>query len=1239
MATAYTPILKLALPVTGELNGTWGTVVNDNITSMVEQAVAGLATINTWTANSHTLTTANGTTSESRCAMLVIDDDGAGNPSAAATVICPTATKSYIVRNLCGQTVTVKTSAGTGVAVPNNQAALVFCDGTNVVTGAFNGDVVGPATSTNNAIVTFDGTTGKVIKDNSGATISAGVITATGFSGPLNGSVGATTPSTVVATQVDITAQGDLRLQDTTGGQFVALQAPGTIATSYTLTLPVDDGTSGQALITDGSGVLSWSTAASGDVYGPASATDNAIARYDGTTGKIIQNSAVTIADDGATVIDANSTSAGLRITQVGTGNALLVEDSANPDTTPTVITADGNVVVGNDTSLTYLTGVQPKIQVNSTGISGIGISRWNAGVATNALTFLKSRGATIGDFTSVASGDFTGSINFYGADGTAGILSSQISAQVDGTPGTGDMPGRLVFSTTADGAAIPTERMRIDSAGRVGIGGTSSGGVSVYSNKNLTGANTAYGVQQSGVIQSDVTVASASFVSIPSTQATSFTLTSLRHFWAVQGTIGATSTVTNQYGFEVSSGLTGATNNYGFYSNIPSGTGRWNFYAAGTAENFFGGNTVISVTDNTNAALRITQVGTGNALVVEDSANPDASPFVIDAAGTVILNNTTDMGGGKLQVKDQNISIMNYGNSAFVNGISNFYKSRSTTPGVFSTVQSGDELGYIFFRGDDGTAFRAAAFIGASVDGTPGTNDMPGRLVFSTTADGSSTPTERMRIDAAGNVGIGVVPSAWGSTFKVMQVSAGSLFSAASNNASFGSNVYVDSASATRYIATTTATRYLQLNGTHRWYNAPSGTAGDVATFTQTAMIDTAGNVGIGGASLTGYTLRLNKAITGSTFAAAQIVDATIQSDVTGGGYSYISRPATVAATFTLGNLYHFYANPQTFGAGSTVTNQYGFHAESSLTGATNDYGFFGNIASGTGRWNFYAAGTADNYFAGALGLGAVATTGSLPVNISYSLTGATSVINVRAIPTILSDVTSSAVLFRTQPFTQAAAFTLGALTHYEATQGTIGATSAIANQYGFSVNSTLSGATNNFGFYSNIASGTGRFNFYANGTAANVFAGTTSIGGLVGAESLRVTPVASSVNYINVNGAPTSGLPSIQAQGSDTDISIAYTSKGTGANEFYTNSFLQRQFRIAHTASAVNYLQVTGAVTTGAPVLSAAGTDTNIDLALTPKGTGLLRFGTYTAGILAQAGYITIKDAAGNTRNLLVG
>ena len=122
-------------------------------------------------------------------------------------------------------------------------------------------DVVGPASATDNAVPTFDGTTGKLLKNNSGVTIGSGVVTATGFSGPLNGSVGATTPSTVVATQVNVTAQGPVRFEDTAGGQYVGLRAPGTVASSYTLTLPTADGTSGQALVTDGAGNLSFGSA------------------------------------------------------------------------------------------------------------------------------------------------------------------------------------------------------------------------------------------------------------------------------------------------------------------------------------------------------------------------------------------------------------------------------------------------------------------------------------------------------------------------------------------------------------------------------------------------------------------------------------------------------------------------------------------------------------------------------------------------------------------------------------------------------------------------------------------------------------------------------------------------------------------------------------------------------------------------------------------------------------------
>ena len=69
------------------------------------------------------------------------------------------------------------------------------------------------------------------------------------------------TASSFSGTQVDITAEGDLRLQDAAGGQYAAIQAPTTIATSYTLTLPTDDGTNEQFIQTNGSGVLTWAAA------------------------------------------------------------------------------------------------------------------------------------------------------------------------------------------------------------------------------------------------------------------------------------------------------------------------------------------------------------------------------------------------------------------------------------------------------------------------------------------------------------------------------------------------------------------------------------------------------------------------------------------------------------------------------------------------------------------------------------------------------------------------------------------------------------------------------------------------------------------------------------------------------------------------------------------------------------------------------------------------------------------
>jgi len=394
------------------------------------------------------------------------------------------------------------------------------------------------------------------------------------------------------------------------------------LSTGVTGTLPVANGGTGQTSYTDGQLLIGNSTgntltkatltagtgitvtnsaggitiaasggSGSGDVVGPSSSTDNAIVRFDGTTGKLIQNSAVTIADDGTTIISTSSTSDALRITQTGSGNALVVEDSANPDSTPFVINNDGRLIAGTTNAYSANT-ISPKYQSHTTSVfdGGFGGASWEANSNPQVTWFAKSRSGTIGTQTIVQANDALGRFSYFGSDGTSFIEAVRIQAAVDGTPGTNDLPGRLVFSTTAAGASIPTERMRIDNAGQVGIGGTPSAGQTLRISKNITGATTGRGAIVTSTVQSDVTSVVYGYSTFLNTQAASFTLSSLSHYHAQQGTIGSGSTLTNQFGYYVDSSLTGATNNYGFYGGIASGTGRYNLYMAGTAANYFGG-------------------------------------------------------------------------------------------------------------------------------------------------------------------------------------------------------------------------------------------------------------------------------------------------------------------------------------------------------------------------------------------------------------------------------------------------------------------------------------------------------------------------------------------------------------------------------------------------------------------------------------------------------------------------
>ena len=131
--------------------------------------------------------------------------------------------------------------------------------------------------------------------------------------------------------------------------------------------------------------------------------------------------------------------------------------------------------------------------------------------------------------------------------------------------------------------------------AGNIGIGTNAlgNGEYTVRNTRNMTGNATSYGYSGEHSIQPDVTTAAYGFRTQLSTVSSAFTVPNLYCYSAQQGSKGATSTITNQYGFHVSA-LTIATNNYGFYGGVASATGAYNFYAGGTADNWFSGNVFI---------------------------------------------------------------------------------------------------------------------------------------------------------------------------------------------------------------------------------------------------------------------------------------------------------------------------------------------------------------------------------------------------------------------------------------------------------------------------------------------------------------------------------------------------------------------------------------------------------------------------------------------------------------------
>jgi Chaperone of endosialidase len=506
-----------------------------------------------------------------------------------------------------------------------------------------------------------------------------------------------------------------------------------------------------------------------------------------------------------------------------------------------------------------------------------------------------------------------------------------------------------LTFLTNA------AERMRIDASGFIGIGATTVSGRTINVAKTLTGGGAAAAVYSSGAIASDVTTLASSFTSSITTAASAFTLPTLYHFLVSPTIKGAGSTITTQIGYSVSGTLLSGTNNYAFHSVVDRAANTYNLAMIGTADNYLGGNTGINISPGpwgTNFnALEVNGAalwGKTDGLLSHFSSNliyngtnykykitGTASSYSQDGAHHWL---TAPLGTvGPNAILTERMTLLNTGNL----GINN------TNP-----AQALDVVGNILASG----TITGTTFVGA--------------------VTGNVTGSASLNVLKAGDVMTG--------TLTINSVNAGLVLDRAGAT---NQGINWKSGGLNRWYWYSTADGAGGNAGSDLWLNRYDDSGVSLASGT-VVINRLTGGVGIGTSTGVGIAFRVTPPTfigDGTLTTAYQIFSSGVfPAGTTASGYGMLQQIGTAAAAFTLPNLYLYTAAQGTIGAGSTVTSQYGFYASPSMTGATSNYGFFGNIAKGTNRWNFYMGGSAQNYISGNLGIGSGKTVPTVALDIT---------------------------------------------------------------------------------------------------------------------------------------------------------------------------------------------------------------------------------------------------------------
>jgi hypothetical protein len=385
-----------------------------------------------------------------------------------------------------------------------------------------------------------------------------------------------------------------------------------------------------------------------------------------------------------------------------------------------------------------------------------------------------------------------------------------------------------------------------------------------------------------------------------------------------------------------------------------------------------------------------------------------------------------------------------------------------------------------------------------------------------------------------------------------------------------------------------------------------------------------------------TGYALRIAKQTTGAVTAGSILINPTVQTDVTSTatGVRTSLNTAVGASPYTITNLVGYATYGGTIGANTTVTNQIAYYVDATATGGTNNWGFYGGLASAASTFNLYMQGTANNYLGGSLGIGST-NLSAINLRLSKSITGGTTAINFLSDGTISSDVTSLAVLNRASGITSNVTFTLANLIYHQAVQGTFGTLSTVTTQSGFTADSTLTGATNNYGFRGSIASGANRFNLYMDGTANNYIAGNVGIGTTSPAVALHIKQNAGSLNLEGTDQAFIQFYPRTVA-----NIRTAYVGIGSaGSNNFTIRNDDNGRLALESGNSNVSVFANGNVTTTVAGVGNVVVvTSTGANIAGTLSATGNIT-GNYILGNGSQlTGITTATSLANGTSNVSI-